>query len=89
MDSFTALVAKLNEIDNGRPIEERQFTPTKPTVNEGLKQNDMTSILENMYRDIPFESAKTLDAGTTKQFQKNYKPKISAELRPELCRYLA
>ena len=75
MDSFTALVAKLNEIDNGRPIEERQFTPTKPTVNEGLKQNDMTSILENMYRDIPFESAKTLDAGTTKQFQKNYKPK--------------
>ena len=75
MDSFTALVAKLNEIDNGRPIEERQFTPTKPSVNEGLKQNDMTSILENMYRDIPFESAKTLDAGTTKQFQKNYKPK--------------
>ena len=58
MDSFTALVAKLNEIDNGRPIEERQFTPTKPTVNEGLKQNDMTSILENMYRDIPFDIAK-------------------------------
>lgn len=75
MDSFTALVAKLNEIDNGRPIEERQFTPPKKAVNEGLRQNDMTSILENMYRDIPFESAKTLDSGTTKQFQKGYKPK--------------
>jgi len=75
MNSFTALVSKLNEIDNGRPIEERQFTPQKPTMNEGLKQNDMSSILENMYRDIPFESAKTLDSGTTKQFQKDYKPK--------------
>jgi len=75
MDSFTALVSKLNEIDNGRPIEERQFTPPKKAVNEGLIQNDMTSILENMYRDIPFESAKTLDSGTTKQFQKGYKPK--------------
>jgi len=75
MDNFTALVSKLNEIDNGRPIEERQFTPPKKAVNEGLIQNDMTSILENMYRDIPFESAKTLDSGTTKQFQKGYKPK--------------
>lgn len=75
MDSFTALVAKLNEIDNGRPIEDRQFTPPKKAVSEGLKQNDMTSILENMYKDIPFESAKTLDSGTTKQFKKGYKPK--------------
>ena len=75
MDNFTALVSKLNEIDNGRPIEERQFTPPKKAVSEGLKQNDMTSILENMYKDIPFESAKTLDSGTTKQFDKDYKPK--------------
>ena len=75
MDSFTALVSKLNEIDNGRPIEDRQFTPKKEVVSEGLKQNNMTSILENMYRDIPFESAKSLDSGTTKQFQKDYKPK--------------
>ena len=72
-NSFAALVGKLNEIDNGRPITERQFTP-KP-VTEGLKQNDMTSILENMYKDRPFESAKTLDSGTTKQFDKDYKPK--------------
>jgi len=72
MDSFTALVSKLNEIDNGRPIEERQFTPPKKAVNEGLIQNDMTSILENMYRDIPFESAKTV---STKEFEKGYKPK--------------
>jgi len=75
MDSFTALVAKLNEIDNGRPIEDRQFTPAKKSVNEGLRQNDMTSILENMYRDIPFESAKTLDSASTKEFEKGYKPK--------------
>jgi hypothetical protein len=72
-NSFAALVGKLNEIDNGRPITERQFKPTP--VTEGLKQNDMTSILENMYKDRPFESAKTLDSGTTKQFQKDYKPK--------------
>ena len=75
MDSFTALVAKLNEIDNGRPIEDRQFTPAKKSVNEGLRQNDMTSILENMYRDIPFESAKTLDSASTREFKKDYKPK--------------
>ena len=72
-NSFAALVGKLNEIDNGRPITERQFKPTP--VTEGLKQNDMTSILENMYKDRPFESAKSLDSGTTKQFQKDYKPK--------------
>ena len=73
-NSFAALVGKLNEIDNGRPIQDRQFKPTKP-VTEGLAQNDMTSILENMYRDQPFESAKSLDSGTTKQFDKDYKPK--------------
>ena len=32
----------------------------------------MTSILENLYRDIPFESAKTV---STKEFEKGYKPK--------------
>lgn len=73
-NSFAALVGKLNAIDNGRKPHERQFKPNT-NVSEGLKQNDMSSILENMYRDIPFESAKTLDAGTTKQFQKGYKPK--------------
>lgn len=73
-NSFAALVNKLNEIDNGRPIQDRQFKPNKP-VTEGLAQNDMTSILENMYRDQPFESAKSLDSGTTKQFDKDYKPK--------------
>ncbi len=81
MNSFTALVSKLNEIDNGRPIEERQFTPQKPTMNEGLKQNDMSSILENMYRDIPFESAKTLDSGTTKQFQKDKPKQLPADYK--------
>jgi hypothetical protein len=73
-NSFAALVGKLNAIDNGRKPHERQFKPNT-NVSEGLKQNDMSSILENMYRDIPFESAKSLDSGTTKQFQKDYKPK--------------
>jgi hypothetical protein len=73
-NSFAALVGKLNEIDNGRKPHEKQFKPNK-NVSEGLKQNDMSSILENMYRDIPFESAKSLDSASTKPFQKDYKPK--------------
>lgn len=73
-NSFATLVGKLNQIDAGRKPHERQFKPTK-NIKEGMKQNDMSSILENMYRDIPFESAKSLDSGTTKQFQKGYKPK--------------
>ena len=67
-NSFAALVGKLNEIDNGRPITERQFKPTP--VTEGLKQNDMTSILENMYKDRPFESAKSLEVALLNSFKK-------------------
>ena len=70
-NSFAALVGKLNTIDAGRKPHERQIKP-KDHIKEGMKANDMTSILENMYRDIPFESAKTV---STKEFDKGYKPK--------------
>jgi len=71
-NSFTALVGKLNQIDSNRKPHEKAFKPKDKHIKEGMKQNDMTSILENMYRDIPFESAKTV---STKEFQKGYKPK--------------
>jgi hypothetical protein len=74
-NSFAALVGKLNQIDVGRKPHERQFKPKATHIKDGMKANDMTSILENMYRDIPFESAKSLDSGTTKQFKPGYKPK--------------
>lgn len=71
-NSFANLVSKLNQIDEARKPHERQFKPTKDHIKEGMKSNDMTSILENLYRDIPFESAKTV---STKEFEKGYKPK--------------
>lgn len=74
-NSFASLVGKLNSIDEARKPHERQFKPKVNHIKEGMKANDMTSILENMYRDIPFESAKSLDSGTTKQFKSGYKPK--------------
>ena len=70
--SFASLVGRLNKIDAGRKSHEKQFKPKENHIKEGMKANDMTSILENMYRDIPFESAKTV---STKEFQKGYKPK--------------
>ena len=70
--SFASLVGKLNQIDAVRKPHERQFKPNNNHIKEGMKANDMTSILENMYRDIPFESAKTV---STKEFKKGYKPK--------------
>jgi len=71
-NSFASLVGKLNSIDAGRKPHERQFKAKDNHIKEGMKANDMTSILENMYRDIPFESAKTV---STKEFEKDYKPK--------------
>jgi hypothetical protein len=74
-NSFASLVGKLNSIDAGRKPHERQFKAKDNHIKEGMKANDMTSILENMYRDVPFESAKSLDSATTKQFKPGYKPK--------------
>jgi len=71
-NSFANLVSKLNQIDEARKPHERQFKSKVNHIKEGMKANDMTSILENMYRDIPFESAKTV---STKEFEKGYKPK--------------
>lgn len=71
-NSFAALVGKLNQIDSNRKPHEKAFKPKDNHIKEGMKANDMTSILENMYRDIPFESAKTV---STKEFDKGYKPK--------------
>ena len=65
--SFADLVAKMNSIDAGKTVK-----PKSNHIKEGMKANDMTSILENLYRDIPFESAKTV---STKEFEKGYKPK--------------
>tara|TARA_B110000503_G_scaffold115056_1_gene173140 strand:+ start:159 stop:1259 length:1101 start_codon:yes stop_codon:yes gene_type:complete len=55
--SFADLVAKMNQLDRGEAI-----TTKSNHISEGLKANDMTSILENMYRSKPFESAKGLPA---------------------------
>ena len=71
-NSFATLVGKLNQIDAGRKPHERQFKPSEAHIKEGMKQNDMSSILESMYRDIPFESAKQV---STKEFKPGYKPK--------------
>jgi len=71
-NSFAALVGKLNQIDSNRKPHEKAFKPKDTHIKEGMKQNDMSSILENMYRDIPFESAKTV---STKEFKPGYKPK--------------
>ena len=71
-NSFTNLVSKLNQIDEARKPHERQFKSKVNHIKEGMKANDMTSILENLYRDIPFESAKTV---STKEFKPGYKPK--------------
>ncbi len=71
-NSFANLVSKLNQIDEARKPHERQFKSKVNHIKEGMKANDMTSILENLYRDIPFESAKTV---STKEFEKGYKPK--------------
>ena len=71
-NSFANLVSKLNQIDEARKPHERQFKSKVNHIKEGMKANDMTSILENLYRDIPFESAKTV---STKEFEKDYKPK--------------
>ena len=71
-NSFANLVGKLNAIDAARKPHEKQFKPKDTHIKEGMKQNDMTSILENLYRDIPFESAKKV---STKEFQPGYKPK--------------
>jgi hypothetical protein len=71
-NSFANLVSKLNHIDEARKPHERQFKSKVNHIKEGMKANDMTSILENLYRDIPFESAKTV---STKEFEKGYKPK--------------
>ena len=69
---FANLVGRLNAIDAAREPHEKQFKPKETHIKEGMMRNDMTSILENMYRDIPFESAKQV---STKEFQKGYKPK--------------
>ena len=71
-NSFANLVGRLNAIDAAREPHEKQFKPKETHIKEGMMRNDMTSILENMYRDIPFESAKQV---STKEFQKGYKPK--------------
>ncbi len=71
-NSFADLVGKLNQIDSNRKPHEKAFKPKDTHIKEGMKQNDMSSILENMYRDIPFESAKTV---STKEFKPGYKPK--------------
>ena len=65
--SFADLVAKMNSIDAGNTVK-----PKTNHVTEGMKANDMSAILENMYRDQPFESAKTV---STKEFEPGYKPK--------------
>ncbi len=65
--SFADLVAKMNSIDAGNAVK-----PKTNHVTEGMKANDMSAILENMYRDQPFESAKTV---STKEFEPDYKPK--------------
>tara|TARA_R100001163_G_C5066968_1_gene205717 strand:- start:1378 stop:2400 length:1023 start_codon:yes stop_codon:yes gene_type:complete len=73
-NSFANLVRTMNKMDSV-PQAPVPSTPKAQQISEGLKQNDMMSILENMYKDQPFESAKSLDSGTTKQFQKGYMPK--------------
>ena len=47
-NSFASLVSKLNSIDNARKPHEREFKPRDNHIKEGMKANDMTSILENL-----------------------------------------
>ena len=65
--SFADLVAKMNSIDAGKTVK-----PKGNHIKEGMKANSMNAILENLYRDQPFESAKTV---STKEFEPDYKPK--------------
>jgi len=65
--SFADLVAKMNSIDKGETVK-----PKTDHIKEGMKANSMNAILENLYRDQPFESAKTV---STKEFEPGYKPK--------------
>ena len=65
--SFADLVAKMNSIDKGETVKS-----TSNHIQEGMKANSMNAILENLYRDQPFESAKTV---STKEFEPGYKPK--------------
>ncbi len=58
-NSFAALVGKLNQIDSGRKPSEKAFKPKATHIKDGMKKNNMSSILENLYRDVPFESART------------------------------
>ena len=72
-NSFAALVGKLNQIDSGRKPSEKAFKPKTTDIKEGMKNNNMSSILENLYRDVPFESART--TASDAPFKKGYKPK--------------
>ena len=49
--SFADLVAKMNQLDRGEAIKTKSNH-----ISEGLKANDMTSILENMYGRYPSHS---------------------------------
>ena len=55
--SFADLVAKMNSIDAGKTVK-----PKSNHIKEGMKANSMNAILESMYGDTPFESAKGLPA---------------------------
>lgn len=57
ISSFADLVAKMNSIESGQVVKSNSNH-----ISEGLKANDMGSILENMYRGSTFESAKGLPA---------------------------
>ena len=57
VSSFADLVAKMNSIERGQVVKSNSNH-----ISEGLKANDMGSILENMYRGSTFESAKGLPA---------------------------
>jgi hypothetical protein len=72
-NSFAALVGKLNQIDSGRKPSEKAFKSKTTDIKEGMKNNNMSSILENLYRDVPFESART--TASDAPFKKGYKPK--------------
>ena len=77
--SFADLVAKMNSIDAGNTVK-----PKTNHVTEGMKANDMSAILENMYRvsgrNAPWYFWQVLDSRTLiqmlredprKQFQTN------------------
>ena len=72
-NSFAALVGKLNQLDSSRKPSEKAFKPKTTDIKEGMKNNNMSSILENLYRDVPFESART--TASDAPFKKGYKPK--------------